>query len=99
VELPTTLSGSDGEIVANFGILTGREVTMAEVARLARLVSTAGGNEISIVSMRTHEYGASLEAVVHQVVVRSDVISTEKLEHLCSLWVRECAADREVALL
>ena len=99
MELPTALAGSDGEIVVNFGILTGREVTMAEVDRLAHLVSTAGGKEISIVSMRTHEYGASIEAVIHQVVARSDVISTEKLGRLCSLWARECAADRHVGPL
>jgi hypothetical protein len=99
MELPPTFAGSDGEIVVNFGLLTGREVTMAEVDRLAHLVSTVGGKEISIVSMRTHEYSASIEAVIHQVVARSDVISTEKLERLCSIWARECAADRRIAPL
>jgi hypothetical protein len=72
---------------------------MAQVDVSRTLVSTAGRKEISIVSMRTHEYGASIEALIHQLqlVARSDVISTEKLERLCSLHVHDCAADRQAA--
>jgi hypothetical protein len=54
---------------------------------------------VSIVPMRTHVYGSSIEAVIHQVVFRSDVIATEELERLCGLWARDCAADRHVAPL
>jgi hypothetical protein len=59
MELPASFIESDGSVVVNFGILTGREATIAEVDRLARSVSLAGANEISIVAQRRHEYGDS----------------------------------------
>ena len=96
MELPASFIESDGSVVVNFGILTGREATIAEVDRLARSVSLAGANEISIVAQRRHEYGDSVETMIHQVVARSDLVDEDELERLCTLWVHECAADRQV---
>ena len=45
MELPASFVESDGSVVVNFGILTGREATIAEVDRLARSLSLAGGGE------------------------------------------------------
>jgi hypothetical protein len=97
--LPTTRIESDGSVVVNFGILTGREATIAEVDRLARAVAGSGGDEIRIVAQRVHEYGGGVETVVHQVVARVDGIDAGELERLCTEWVQDCAADRHIAPL
>ena len=97
--LPSCFVDGDGAVVVNFGILTGREATIAEIDRLARSVWSAGGKTTSIVASRTHEYGGSMETIIHQVVASSDGVDSEELERLCTLWVRDCAADRHVAPL
>ena len=99
MDLPASFVESDGSVVVNFGILTGREATIAEVDRLARSLSQAGGDPIRIVSLRTHEYGGGVETAVHQVTASTDGVDTGELERLATLWVHECAADRHVAPL
>ena len=99
MELPASFAEDDGTVVVNFGILTGREATIAEVDRLARSLAQAGAAEISLVAQRKHEYGGGVEAVVHQVAARADGVDPGELERLCTLWVHECAADRHIAPL
>ena len=99
MEMPSSFIDVDGSAVVNFGILTGREATIAEVDRLARSLALAGAETIQIAAQRLHDYGGGVETVVHQVHVQSDVVDTEELERLCTLWVHECAADRHVAPL
>ena len=97
--MPASFIEPDGSVVVNFGILTGREATIAEVDRLARSLSQAGGEPIGITAQRQHEYAGGVEAVVHQVVVRVDGVDLDEVERLSTLWVHECAADRHVAPL
>jgi hypothetical protein len=88
-------------IVVNFGILTGREATQAEVDRLARALLLEA-ERLSIVATRRHEYGEGSETVVHQVAVQvTDVSSrtTERLRAACEVWAIDCAADRRVESL
>jgi hypothetical protein len=99
MELPAAFMESDGSVVVNFGILTGREATIAEVDRLARSLSQAGGDPIRILAHRTHEYGGGVETVVHQVTAGAEGVDSGELERLSTLWVHECAADRHVAPL
>ena len=99
MELPTSFVESDGSVVVNFGILTGREATIAEVDRLARALAGSGGDEIRIVARRIHEYGGGVETVVHQVGVRAPGIGPTTLDRLCTEWVEDCAADRHIAPL
>ena len=96
MELPASFTEGDGSVVVNFGILTGREATIAEVDRLARSVALAGAGDIWIVAQRTHDYGDGVETMIHQVVARTDLADRDELERLCTLWVHECAADRQV---
>ena len=57
------------EVVVNFGLVSGREATLAEVDRLARrLVAVAG--HVQADAVRRHDMGPDTEAIVHQVVVR-----------------------------
>jgi hypothetical protein len=99
MDLTAAFSEPGGSVVVNFGILTGREATIAEVDRLARSLTRAGGDEIRIVARRTHEYGGGTEAVVHQVIATADGVAGDELERLCTLWVHECAEDRRVTPL
>src|SRR5215510_3136076 len=99
MDLPASFTETDGTVVVNFGILTGREATIAEVDRLARSVALAGGDEIEITSQRIQGYGGGVETVVHQVITRADGIDAEALERLSTLWVHDCAADRHIAPL
>src|SRR3954469_10827614 len=99
MELPVCFVDADGAVVVNFGILTGREATIAEVDRLARSLSQAGGDPIRLVSQRIREYGGGVETAVHQVTAAADGVDTGELERLSTLWVHECAADRHVAPL
>jgi hypothetical protein len=89
----------DGSVVVNFGILTGREATLAEIDRLARAVSVAGGEPIRIVAQRIQDYDAGVETVLHQVAARAEGIGAAELERLCAEWVADCAADRHVTPL
>lgn len=98
IELPVTFVSDDGTIVVNFGILTGREATQAEIDRLARTLrdEAGAGPDITIVASRRQDYGAGIQTVTHQVVV--EVVSSQsvEVEVLCRAWVLNCADDRRV---
>jgi hypothetical protein len=86
------------EIRVNFGVLTGREVTPAEIDDLARaLRRLASGFEI--VAEQRHEFGGGLEASVHQVVIE---IPTEPDAYdviaIAEQWARACYDARHIEL-
>ena len=88
------------EIVVNFGPLSGREATLAEVDRLARrLLGTA--SHVRVHAVRTHDMGPESESIVHQVVVEADASArdAEPLRTICEAWAVECADERSVAPL
>ena len=85
------------EIVVNFGPLSGREATMAEVDRLARrLLKTA--DRVRVQAVRSHDVGPDSESIVHQVIVEADAATSdaEELRHVCEIWASECAAERSL---
>ena len=51
----TAHEGSRLELLVNFGILTGREATKAEIDRLARTIDPTP-DRLAIVAERRHEY-------------------------------------------
>lgn len=84
------------EVRVNFGVLTGREVTPAEIDDLAReLRPVAPGFEI--VAEHRHEFGGGLEASVHQVVIE---IATETdvydVVAIAEQWARACYDARHI---
>lgn len=92
-------SAADGavEVVVNFGPLSGREATLAEVDRLARrLVEVAG--EVRAHAVRTHDMGPESEAIVHQVVVEAEAPANtaESVRSICEAWALDCATERSV---
>ena len=100
MDLPASFVEADGSVVVNFGILTGREATIAEVDRLARSISLAGGNEISIVAQRTARVRrGGRDGPPPGRRPRRTASTPTQLERLCTLWVHDCAADRHVSPL
>jgi hypothetical protein len=89
--------GGGKVVVVNFGVLSGREATLAEVDRLARRLCTVM-REVRVHAVRTHDVSRESEAVVHQVVVETDgaPLDPEQLRGICETWARECAADRSL---
>ena len=86
------------EIVVNFGPLSGREATLAEVDRLARRLLELTG-QVRVHAVRTHDMGPESESIVHQVVIEADGTDAEALRLVCEAWAVECADERSVAPL
>lgn len=85
------------EIVVNFGLLSGREATLAEVDRLARRLCEVMP-EARVHAVRTHDMTRSSESVVHQVVVEAGSAAgdAERMRSLSEHWAKECAEDRSL---
>ena len=82
----------------NFGVLTGREVTPAEIDDLARaLLAVAQG--FQIVAEQRHEFGGGLEASVHQVVIEigSDGDADDVIA-IAERWARACYDARHIEI-
>ena len=86
------------EVRVNFGVLTGRQVTPAEIDDLARLLRTIAPT-FEIVAEERHEFGDSIEMSVHQVVIEmaetgedvaKDVIGTAEI------WASACYQARHI---
>ena len=95
-ELPIAFA-EDSSVVVNFGILTGREATQAELDRLAVLLRQAGAaTEMTITAVRRQDYGRSFESVVHQVHVTLHGSPIPMVQSICDRWALSCAEDRSV---
>jgi hypothetical protein len=96
-ELPIAFA-EHGSVVVNFGILSGREATQAELDRLADVLRRAGaGAEMTIIAERRQDYAPGFEGVVHQVhVTLADSSPTRLVETICRQWALSCAEDRSV---
>jgi hypothetical protein len=94
------------EVRVNFGMLTGREATAAEIDELAhRLVPEVG--EVSIVAEQRHEVSEETEVSIHQVRIEladeqlpADPAERRALEQRiveeAIRWADACEADRHV---
>jgi len=85
------------EIVVNFGLLAGREATLAEVDRLARrLLDDA--ERVTIDSNRRHEVTNDEETIIHQVIVMAKAPddAASSLRDRCETWAVECADERRL---
>jgi hypothetical protein len=96
-EMPIAFA-QDGSVIVNFGILSGREATQAELDRLADVLRRAGaGAEMTITAERRQDYAPGFEGVVHQVhVTLADSPTTLLVETICRQWALSCAEDRSV---
>lgn len=84
------------EVRINFGLLTGRAATPAEIDRLASLLLDEVG-DVSIVSEERHEIGHGVEASVHLVRVElPPEANQERILDRCDHWARLCASERHL---
>ena len=85
------------EIVVNFGPLTGREATLAEIDRLARRLLAIAANA-RVDAVRSHDMSPDTETIVHQVVVQAEAEPAEAgpLRDICEAWAVECAEERSL---
>jgi hypothetical protein len=95
-------STADGtvDVVVNFGPLSGREATQAEVDRLARRVLTVAG-DVRVHAVRTHDMGSDHETIVHQVVVEAEASAdqADAVREICEDWALDCAEERSLSPL
>ena len=93
---------SSGDVIRiNFGVLTGREVTAAEVDELARELH-ARVDTFSIVAEQRYEFAGDVEAAVHQVKIEIESPIDEefrgRLLEIAERWADACAAERTLQL-
>jgi hypothetical protein len=94
-------------VLVNFGIVTGRAATPAEIDELARMLRPEV-EDVSIVSEERHEIGGSAEASIHQVRLEVDDAGVpadetrdgfcDRLVEIATFWARMCAHDRHSEL-
>jgi hypothetical protein len=92
-------SSGEREIRVNFGVISGRAATAAEIEELARELH-ARIDTFSIVSEQRYEFAGEVEAAVHQVrIAVEDPIDVEqrgRLVEIADRWAATCAAERHV---
>lgn len=96
------------EIRVNFGVFAGREAMLAEIEALGAELQAELGT-IEIVSEHRYEFGAGVEAEVHQVRIEvpdervplDEYGAGELAGRLVSIadrWAQACIADRRVEI-
>jgi hypothetical protein len=99
-EFPVAFPADDGSVVVNFGLLSGREATQAELDRLALALRRGGaGTDITLTAERRQDYGEQGETVSHQVRVSlagSPQLAMPVVESICHAWAVACAEERHV---
>ena len=89
------------EIRVNFGVFAGRHATPAEIDELAVSLRELAPS-FAIVSEERHEFGDSVEASVHQVVVEvpqdavgeKPALLAERIVLSANGWALDCIAAR-----
>lgn len=103
MDKPTMVfSSGDREIRVNFGVISGREATAAEIEELARALHDRV-DTFSIVSEQRFEFSGEVEAAVHQVRIEvADPIDEEhrgRLVEIADRWASACAAERHADIV
>jgi hypothetical protein len=86
------------EVRVNFGVLTGRQVTPAEIDDLARELRELA-TRFEIVAEDRHEFGGGREASLHQVVIEiAEDDAAMDVVGAAERWARACYAVRHVEI-
>jgi hypothetical protein len=86
------------EVRVNFGMLTGREATRAEIDHLAHALRGFAPS-FEIVSEERHEFGGESEASLHQIVIEMPPVEDEVAMDIVGAaeqWARACFDERHV---
>ena len=88
------------EVRVNFGMLTGREATRAEIDDLAHALRGFAPS-FQIVSEQRHEFGNDVEASLHQVVIEMTAVDDSVAMDVVGAadrWARACFEARHLDL-
>ena len=87
------------EVRVNFGVLTGRQVTPAEIDDLARELRNVVPS-FQIVSEERHEFGDDREVSLHQVVIEIDGGDDVAMDVVgaAEQWARACYDARHIEI-
>lgn len=95
-------ASGDREILVNFGVISGREATAAEIEELARELHVRL-SAFSIVSEQRYEFAGDVEAAVHQVRIQVEAPIDEELRgrllEIVERWAASCAAERHTDIV
>jgi hypothetical protein len=95
-------ASGDREIRVNFGVITGREATAAEIEELARELHPRL-DAFAIVAEHRYEFAGEVEAAVHQVRIEAEDRIDEELRgrllEIAERWAEACAADRQIEVV
>jgi hypothetical protein len=101
-EAPIAFPSDDREIRVNFGLLSGREATSAEIEELANELHAKLG-EFAIVAEHRFEFSGEVEASVHQVKIEFEEPLEDELRgrilEITERWANACAADRHAGVV
>jgi hypothetical protein len=94
---PQLVFSSDDQVVVNFGVFAGRDVTQAEVERLGdALLDEVPSFEI--VSENRMGFTAEHRAALHRVRVElQDGAAPRDIVPLVEDWAQDCIAERRLA--
>jgi hypothetical protein len=84
------------ELVANFGVFSGRDATEAEIYRLAQILLEEL-DSVEIVSEQRYEFDKDVEATVHVVRVSLPVSAggrEAELAELVEAWAQDAIGER-----
>jgi hypothetical protein len=87
------------EVRVNFGVLTGRQVTPAEIDDLARELRNLVPS-FQIVSEERHEFGDDREVSLHQVVIETNGGDNVAMDVVgaAEQWARACYDARHIEI-
>jgi hypothetical protein len=102
VEDPTLVfvreEGEGLEVVVNFGLFAGRDVTPAEVDRLAEAL-LPDVEVFDVVCEQTYRFDREREAMVHQVRINippEDADQRDWVLETVEAWAKDCIAERRL---
>jgi hypothetical protein len=90
--------GDGLELVVNFGLFAGRDVTPAEVDRLAEAL-LPDVDVFDVVCEQRYRFDREREAMVHQVRIRippEDADQRDWIVETVEAWAKDCIADRRL---
>lgn len=92
-------TGDALEVRVNFGVFAGRDVTNAEIDRLARRLAQ-DVEEFSIVSERRNDFARGIETSLHLVRIELGraTVDADQMIEIAEAWAADCIADRHAEI-
>jgi len=93
IPAPIAFVAADGDVLINFGIFAGREVTAAEIEELARAL-LGYVESVTVVAENRFVADRDTEALVHQIRIEAGDGDAAQLLPIAERWASACVAER-----